>query len=65
MAYENIKLFVSNKKKDHDLFDLISAGTLNDYLRGLMEGLSAKVFRTYYFNHFQFFGAFSPFYFSD
>jgi DNA topoisomerase I len=46
VAYENIKLFMKNKNNEHDLFDLINAGTLNDYLRGLMDGLSAKVFRT-------------------
>jgi len=26
---------------------MINSGTLNDYLKGLMEGLSAKVFRTF------------------
>jgi DNA topoisomerase I len=46
-AHKNIELFTKNKKQDHDLFDLINAGTLNDFLRGLMEGLSAKVFRTF------------------
>jgi DNA topoisomerase-1 len=49
LAYNNIKDFIKNKKNDSDLFDLINAGTLNDFLRGLMEGLSAKVFRTYLF----------------
>ena len=33
LPYKNVCEFVKNKKKDHDLFDLISASTLNDYLR--------------------------------
>ena len=46
LAYKNIGLFLKNKKKDDDLFDMINAGSLNDFLKGLMDGLSAKVFRT-------------------
>ena len=46
VAHKNICDFVKNKKKEDDLFDLINAGTLNDYLSKLMDGLSAKVFRT-------------------
>jgi DNA topoisomerase-1 len=38
---------MKGKKKDADLFDKIDAQALNDYLKGLMEGLTAKVFRTY------------------
>lgn len=39
----------SIQKKDpkEDLFDLISAGKLNDHLKTHMDDLSAKVFRTY------------------
>ena len=47
IVYENLKKFTKGKDKTDDLFDLINAQKLNDYLKGLMEGLSAKVFRTY------------------
>lgn len=46
-AHENLARFVKGKNKDDDLFDLINAQKLNDYLKSLMDGLSAKVFRTY------------------
>lgn len=45
--WKNIALFRSNKKKNEDLFDKIDAGALNDYLKSQMDGLTAKVFRTY------------------
>jgi DNA topoisomerase-1 len=45
--HENIKKFVKGKGQGDDLFDLINASKLNDYLKSLMDGLSAKVFRTY------------------
>ena len=38
---------MKNKDPSSDIFDQIDAQALNDYLRGLMEGLTAKVFRTY------------------
>ena len=47
IVYENLKKFTKGKEKTDDLFDLINAQKLNDYLKQLMEGLSAKVFRTY------------------
>ena len=46
-VYENLKNFTKGKSPDDDLFELINASKLNDYLRQLMDGLSAKVFRTY------------------
>ena len=46
-VYENLKKFTKGKEKTDDLFDLINAQKLNDYLKQLMDGLSAKVFRTY------------------
>ena len=46
-VYENIKKFVRGKNDEDNLFDLINASKLNDYLKSLMPGLSAKVFRTY------------------
>ena len=58
MRYENIVLvkeevwqaidhFKRNKDQDDDLFDKIDAQILNDYLKSMMPGLTAKVFRTY------------------
>ncbi|KAI1285293.1 DNA topoisomerase 1 [Halotydeus destructor] len=46
-VYKNLKLFMENKKKGDDLFDRLNTSTLNKHLNSLMEGLSAKVFRTY------------------
>ena len=45
--YMNLKQFATGKKPENELFDKISTSSLNDYLHGFMEGLSAKVFRTY------------------
>jgi DNA topoisomerase-1 len=47
IVYENLKKMTKGKDKSQDLFDLINASKLNDYLKQLMDGLSAKVFRTY------------------
>lgn len=46
-VWKNIKDFVKGKSPNDDLFDKINASSLNEYLRSLMEGLTAKVFRTY------------------
>jgi len=46
-VWKNIKLFKENKKSGDDLFDRLDTSMLNEYLRTLMPGLSAKVFRTY------------------
>jgi len=47
IVWKNMHTFVQGKRPDDDVFDHISASSLNEYLRGLMEGLTAKVFRTY------------------
>jgi len=47
LVYNNIKLFSEGKKNKDELFDLIVASTLNDYLSSFLEGLTAKVWRTY------------------
>lgn len=39
--------FIKNKKDTDNLFDKMDASDLNEYLRSQMEGLTAKVFRTY------------------
>lgn len=46
-VYKNLKLFMENKDGDDDLFDRLSTTGLNQYLSELMQGLTAKVFRTY------------------
>jgi len=46
-VWKNIQLFRNGKNLDDDLFDKIDAQALNDYLKSQMEGLTAKVFRTY------------------
>ena len=47
IVYQNLQKFTKGKNPSDDLFDLINAQKLNDYLKLLMDGLSAKVFRTY------------------
>eukprot|EP00960_Hanusia_phi_P043972 756377-Hanusia_phi.AAC.2 len=45
---ENMKTLTSKSKKPtDDVFDQLNTSTLNTYLKELMPGLSAKVFRTY------------------
>ncbi|CAF0855221.1 unnamed protein product [Rotaria sordida] len=46
-VYKNLKLFMENKNGDDELFDRLTTFGLNQYLSELMEGLTAKVFRTY------------------
>lgn len=46
-VFKNVKLFLKNKKENDDLFDRLNTTVLNQYLRELMDGLTAKVFRTY------------------
>jgi DNA topoisomerase-1 len=47
LVYTNLKDFCRGKGKSKEIFDLISTSTLNDHLKSLMPGLTAKVFRTY------------------
>jgi len=46
-VWKNLEGFIKGKDKTENLFDSIDASVLNDYLRSLMTGLTAKVFRTY------------------
>merc|ERR1712045_954628 len=46
-VFKNLKLFMENKKDADDLFDRLNTSILNQYLQQLMEGLTAKVFRTF------------------
>lgn len=45
--FRNLELFMEHKGPKDDLFDLLTTATLNRHLNKLMEGLTAKVFRTY------------------
>jgi len=45
--YENLKEFVSNKKENEEIFDGITSRHVNAYYSTIVNGLSAKVFRTY------------------
>ncbi|XP_034119099.1 DNA topoisomerase 1 isoform X1 [Drosophila albomicans] len=46
-VFKNLELFMENKKEGDDLFDRLNTQVLNEHLKELMEGLTAKVFRTY------------------
>lgn len=46
-VFKNLQLFIENKKGSDDLFDRLNTAVLNKHLNELMEGLTAKVFRTY------------------
>jgi DNA topoisomerase-1 len=45
--YNNLIEFIKNKNKKDELFELINSSILNDYLDSFLEGLTAKVWRTY------------------
>ncbi|NXX40298.1 TOP1M topoisomerase, partial [Tricholaema leucomelas] len=47
LVFKNLQLFMRNKDPGDDLFDRLNTGVLNRHLQRLMDGLSAKVFRTY------------------
>ncbi|OWR41552.1 topoisomerase 1B [Danaus plexippus plexippus] len=46
-VFKNLEIFMENKKDSDDLFDRLNTQTLNEHLKELMPGLTAKVFRTY------------------
>jgi DNA topoisomerase-1 len=46
-VYENLKVFCKKKKTSDEVFDKINPTLLNGHLKQFMDGLSAKVFRTY------------------
>jgi DNA topoisomerase-1 len=46
-VYKTINDFMKNKKKKEDLFDLINPNMLNNYLKLMLDELTAKVFRTF------------------
>jgi DNA topoisomerase-1 len=46
-VYNNLIEFSQNKSRKDELFDLVNSNALNEYLSSFMEGLTAKVWRTY------------------
>ncbi|CAO1430397.1 unnamed protein product [Diamesa tonsa] len=46
-VFKNLELFKDNKKNGDDLFDRLNTAMMNEHLKDLMEGLTAKVFRTF------------------
>lgn len=46
-VYKNFKLFCKKKKPSDDVFSDLTPTELNSHLKSIMEGLTAKVFRTY------------------
>jgi len=46
-VFKNVKLFQENKDGEDDLFDRLDTTKLNKHLNSIMDGLTAKVFRTY------------------
>lgn len=45
--FQNLEFFCKKKKKTDEVFDSINPTLLNAHLKKFMDGLSAKVFRTY------------------
>jgi DNA topoisomerase-1 len=46
-VYKNIEDFIKDKNKKDELFNLINSSSMNEYLNSFMDGLTAKVWRTY------------------
>ena len=46
-VYKNIEFFTKDKNKKDELFNLINSSSMNEYLNSFMDGLTAKVWRTY------------------
>jgi DNA topoisomerase-1 len=46
-VYINFKAFCKKKKQSEEVFESINPTTMNNHLKQFMDGLSAKVFRTY------------------
>lgn len=56
-VFKNLQLFKENKKDGDDLFDRLNTTMLNEHLKELMDGNTAKIFdiifRLLRFLHFQ------------
>ncbi|XP_059916707.1 DNA topoisomerase 1-like [Gadus macrocephalus] len=46
-VFKNVILFMENKNPSDELFDRLNTAVLNKHLSSLMDGLTAKVFRTF------------------
>ena len=46
-VFDNLIMFTNNKSRKDQMFDLISASAMNQYLENFMKDLTAKVWRTY------------------
>lgn len=46
-VWNNIEIFMAKKGQTDQVFDKIDPSVLNDYLKELLDGLTAKVFRTF------------------
>nr|CAG4635991.1 EOG090X0296 [Eubosmina coregoni]SVE69672.1 EOG090X0296 [Eubosmina coregoni] len=46
-VFKNLQLFIENKDPGSDLFDRLDTTILNKHLHDLLDGLTAKVFRTF------------------
>jgi DNA topoisomerase-1 len=46
-VFDNLIMFISNKNRKDQLFNLINASSMNQYLENFMKDLTAKVWRTY------------------
>lgn len=46
-VFDNLKLFCRGKRPEEEVFHRLTVTGLNDHLKSLMDGLSAKVFRTF------------------
>eukprot|EP00009_Paramoeba_aestuarina_P012529 CAMPEP_0201535088 /NCGR_PEP_ID=MMETSP0161_2-20130828/58010_1 /ASSEMBLY_ACC=CAM_ASM_000251 /TAXON_ID=180227 /ORGANISM="Neoparamoeba aestuarina, Strain SoJaBio B1-5/56/2" /LENGTH=362 /DNA_ID=CAMNT_0047940059 /DNA_START=161 /DNA_END=1245 /DNA_ORIENTATION=- len=46
-VFDLLAFFIKGKSPEHDLFHLINPSKINKYLKSFMEGLTAKVFRTF------------------
>jgi len=47
VVYELLEKFTLAKQPSEDIFEMVNASKLNEFLKDSMEDLSAKVFRTY------------------
>ena len=46
-VYANLQDFCRRKRGGEEIFDLLTTASLNEHLKSLMDGLTAKVFRTF------------------
>jgi DNA topoisomerase-1 len=46
-VYENLETLAEDKKENEDLFPNVNSNSLNEYLKKLLPGTTAKVFRTW------------------